>query len=159
MPPWHDLLRLSLYSGLEAFRKWFTVVERIVPTKGFINGLPFPTLADFACLLMVMGQTPYVGAGNMCGLKQGGLADYPKFAALVQRIKAVPEVTAYLQESRTMGGNPFGLPETTQAKVSPSAQNPAAVGKKQVSARWRLVQHLPLWYLKAVSPPISVSSF
>ena len=93
-----------------AFKKWFTVVEGIVPTSGFINGLAFPTLADFACVLMVTGQTPYVGAANLCGLKQCGLADYPKYAALVARIKAVPEVAAYLSKSKTMEGNPFGLP-------------------------------------------------
>jgi hypothetical protein len=104
-----------------AFKKWFTVVEGIVPTSGFINGLAFPTLADFACVLMVTGQTPYVGAANLCGLKQCGLADYPKYAALVARIKAVPEVAAYLSKSKTMEGNPFGLPTANSVLAQPSS--------------------------------------
>jgi hypothetical protein len=94
----------------EAFKKWFTIIEGLVPADGFVNGQAFPTLADFCCVLMVEGQTPYVGGGNLAGLTKGGIADYPKFSALVDRIKAVPEVAAYLEKSTTMAGNPFGLP-------------------------------------------------
>ena len=117
-----------------AFKKWFGVVEVITPANGFMNGLAFPTLADFACLLMAEGQTPYTGASKMVGLVQGGLADYPKLAALVARVKAVPEVAAYLERSTTMTGNPFGLPA--------SLQPPPNLVYPPMAARGKLVRML-----------------
>merc|ERR1711871_113708 len=98
------------------YSKFFTLIEGIVPAEGFINGQEFPTAADFACLVMTEGQTPYCGVGNTAGLAKGGLASYPKFSALCARIKNVPEVTEYLAKSTTMGGNIFGLPEEGKSK-------------------------------------------
>merc|ERR1712185_555247 len=43
--------------------KWCPVIEQIIPDgdKGFINGMPYPSAADFACLILELGVTPFAG--------------------------------------------------------------------------------------------------
>ena len=35
--------------------KWFPVIEGILPARGFVNGLDFPTSADLCIVTMIMG--------------------------------------------------------------------------------------------------------
>jgi glutathione S-transferase len=88
--------------------KWFPVVEAILPSTGFINRLSFPTGADFAMVVMAKGQTPFAGAFKMAGVDP--YTKYRNFRGIVDRTSAVPEVKQYLESSKTMAGNPFGLP-------------------------------------------------
>jgi len=86
--------------------KWWTVLENMAPMEGFVNGLEFPTPADFVMVLVVDGWTPYKGGYTVCGFDP---KEYPKAYALYERIKAHPEVAAYCGGSETMAGNPFGI--------------------------------------------------
>eukprot|EP00415_Alexandrium_ostenfeldii_P000747 UN0747 len=91
--------------------KWYGVVEGvlegIVPADGFINGLSFPTGADFACLIMAKGFMPF-GAGMKIGCYDP-LPKYPKFKALVERTAAVSAVNDYITQSKTLTANPMGM--------------------------------------------------
>merc|ERR1712032_811763 len=92
----------------EALDKWYPMLEHIVPASGFVNGRDFPTCADFAILTLKEGHTPYVG---LCKLaEKDPWTSCPKLKGLAERTAAVPEVKAYLQESKTMKGNPLGFP-------------------------------------------------
>jgi len=86
--------------------KWFPLFEGLIPESGFVNGLDFPTMADLAILTIAEGFTPF-GAS----FKLGGqdYKTYPKFTALVERVKTVPAVAEYLASSASISGNPFGL--------------------------------------------------
>mmetsp|Transcript_62578 Transcript_62578/g.141176 ORF Transcript_62578/g.141176 Transcript_62578/m.141176 type:complete len:221 (+) Transcript_62578:94-756(+) len=90
--------------------KWYPIVNGICPESGFFNGLPHPTAADFAAVIMCKGFTPFVGSFNLAG-KYDPLAKNSRLRALVERTLAVPEVKKYLEESTTRAGNPFSLPE------------------------------------------------
>lgn len=113
LPGVGELNAEKLKAGLD---KWLPLIEGILPADGFINGLAYPTLADFAVLLMHDGFMPYDAAFKCCALVDGAkteyLASYPKFAGLVSRTKADPDVAAYLKEQAPvsyMYGNPFGI--------------------------------------------------
>lgn len=88
--------------------KWFPAIEAILPPTGFINGLSFPTGADFACVVLAKAQTPFAGGFRMAGADP--YTKYPNFKGIVDRTSADPEVNKYLEASTTMAGNPFGLP-------------------------------------------------
>merc|ERR1711912_72706 len=45
-----------------ALDKWFPLIEGLVPADGFINGLAYPTLADFTLILLHEGFMPYGAA-------------------------------------------------------------------------------------------------
>ena len=97
----------------EVLDKWFPLMEGLVPAEGFINGLAYPTLADFSMLLMHDGFMPYGAAYKFAGFTDGAgyiTADkYPKCRALIDRIKASEGMADYLAKSSTMANNPFGL--------------------------------------------------
>lgn len=88
--------------------KWIPVIEGIMPSSGFINGLPFPTAADFAMLVLAQGTTPFEGGWKLAELDI--FQDAQKLKGVVDRTAAVPEVAAHLVSSTTFKGNPFGLP-------------------------------------------------
>jgi glutathione S-transferase len=88
--------------------KWMPVIEAILPSSGFVNGLDYPTAADFALLVMIEGQTPFVGCWKMANYDPFKSA--PKLKGLVERTKADEQVKVWLALTETMAGNPFGLP-------------------------------------------------
>ena len=92
----------------KALDKWFPVVEGMLPSDGFINGLSFPTMADLAVLLIVEGFMPYGAAYKIIG-KPDYASSYARISALTARVKAVPAIATYLESSSTMKGNPFGF--------------------------------------------------
>lgn len=92
----------------EQLDKWLPLLEAIVPESGFINGLEFPTPADFAVVLICEGYTPY-GAGMKAAGCPECVKAHPKLYALNERIKAQPDVAAYLEKSATMTSNPFAI--------------------------------------------------
>lgn len=85
--------------------KWFPILEEILPSEGFINGLPYPTAADFAMVNLLKGFTPFAACWKM-----GKVEPDSKLKALVERTAAVPEVKDWLENSKFLAGNPFGLP-------------------------------------------------
>lgn len=88
--------------------KWFTVLEAITPESGFVNGLSFPTGADFVVLVMNKGYTPFKGLYKIAEMDP--FEKYPKLKALVDRTMEVPEVKALVEASKTMDANPLGFP-------------------------------------------------
>jgi len=88
--------------------KWMAVIEGILPAAGFINGLPYPTAADFAMLVMIEGQTPFAGSWKLANYDP--FKDAPKLKALVERTSTYPDVKQFLSTSETLKGNPFDLP-------------------------------------------------
>lgn len=86
--------------------KWMAVIESKAPATGFINGLPFPTGADLAILNLYIGFMPF---GATCKIAGYDLSKWEKTAALVERIKATPEIAAYLSTNTTHSANPFGF--------------------------------------------------
>merc|ERR1712046_87336 len=91
-----------------ALDKWFPLVEGIIPAEGFVNGLEFPTMADFAVVLMCEGFVPY-GAAFKHGNVPEYTKKYAKVTALNERTKADPAVAEWMAKSTSMAGNPFGL--------------------------------------------------
>lgn len=87
--------------------KWYGVVEGLVPTAGFVNGLSFPTGADYACVIMAKGFMPF-GAGMKIG-DYDPLPKCPKFKALVDRTANVAAVKEYIEQSQTLTANPMGI--------------------------------------------------
>lgn len=85
--------------------KWLPILEGILPSEGFVNGLPYPTAADFAMVNLLKGFTPFAACWNMGKVEPGS-----KLKALVDRTAAVPEVKDWLATSKFLAGNPFGLP-------------------------------------------------
>ena len=84
--------------------KFFTVVEGMVPSSGFVNGESFPTVADLAVLCMMEAMTPI----GLCIQLAGGvdLSPYPKMSAICSAVKASPGVKEYLAKSATLAATP-----------------------------------------------------
>merc|ERR1712159_121473 len=61
----------------EVLDKFYPILEGILPEEGFVNGLEFPTMGDFAVLLMCEGYMPYV-AGFKCAGDENYVKQYPK---------------------------------------------------------------------------------
>lgn len=87
--------------------KWLPLIDGIMPDDGFINGLSYPTAADFCMVIMVEGVTPFKACWKMGEVEV--LAKCPKIAKIINRTKEVPEVKAHLAASDTLNGDPFGL--------------------------------------------------
>jgi len=83
--------------------KWFDVVEGLLPDKGFILGLSYPTLADLAVLNMARGYMPF-GAAYKHG-KYDYALKHPKMAALVERTAAAPGVVEYLASTKSISNS------------------------------------------------------
>lgn len=91
-----------------ALDKWYPMLEGIVPSSGFVNGLNFPTAADFAIVMLREGHAPYIGLNKLAD--KDPWASCPKLTGLAERTAAMAEVNAYLVKSTTMKGNPMGFP-------------------------------------------------
>lgn len=87
--------------------KWFAFLENLVPETGFVNGLDYPTGADYVCVILKEGYMPY-----MVLPKLGGIDPFekcPKLKAIAARTMEVPCVKEYVEASKTMKNNPFGM--------------------------------------------------
>lgn len=92
----------------KALDKWYPMLEGIVPSSGFVNGLSFPTAADFAIVMLKEGHAPYIGLNKLA--EKDPWASCPKLTGLAERTAAVPAVKDYLAKSKSIKGNPMGFP-------------------------------------------------
>ena len=72
-----------------------------------MNGLAYPTGADFVVVILKEGYMPYNVVNKLGGVDPW--ATSPKLKALYERVIAVPEVKAYVDNSKSMKGNPFNM--------------------------------------------------
>jgi len=87
--------------------KFYVLLEELAPSAGFVNGLPFPTGADFAVVILNKGYMPYNVVNKIAGIDPWGKC--PKLKGVVERTMAVPEVKAYVDTSPTMTSNPMNM--------------------------------------------------
>eukprot|EP00931_Biecheleriopsis_adriatica_P069781 TRINITY_DN43593_c0_g1_i1.p1 TRINITY_DN43593_c0_g1~~TRINITY_DN43593_c0_g1_i1.p1 ORF type:complete len:221 (-),score=29.57 TRINITY_DN43593_c0_g1_i1:125-787(-) len=87
--------------------KFFPLLEAMAPSVGFVNGLEYPTGADFVLVILAKGYMPYQVLNKIAGIDPW--ATCPKLKGVLERTLAVPEVKAYVENSATMAGNPFGM--------------------------------------------------
>merc|ERR1712032_948851 len=90
---------------------WIPVVESRMPSTGFINGMPFPTMADLAVLNIRKAYMPFGGVYKLAGDPDGTklFAKYPKFNALAERAAAADGVKQYLASSKSFNTPAMGL--------------------------------------------------
>jgi len=87
--------------------KFYGILEGLAPAAGFVNGLPYPTGADFVVVILKEGYMPYNVVTKLGGVDPW--ATSPKLKALYERVIAVPEVKGYVDNSKSMKGNPFNM--------------------------------------------------
>eukprot|EP01047_Picozoa_sp_COSAG01_P012668 COSAG01_NODE_577_length_15268_cov_31.213462_4_plen_210_part_00 len=88
----------------ELLNKFYGAVEEMLPASGFINGEPYPTCADLACICMCEMAMPIGVAKHLAG---GYSMDaFPKLLKLVGSAKDFPAVKNYLAESSTLKASP-----------------------------------------------------
>lgn len=90
--------------------KWYGYIEGLLPDKGFINGLAFPTPADLSVLVTAKGCMPFQAAPTMA--KCAPTPDkYPKMFRIATEAAAYPPVAAFLaaSEHKTLKADPFGI--------------------------------------------------
>lgn len=108
MPKWFGNAPDKHENAKKVLEKWYPMLEELAPTAGFVNGLPFPTGADFVVVVLAKGTTPFVALNKIAGIDPWEKC--PKLKALLERTMAVAEVKDYVANSKTMNGNPFNLP-------------------------------------------------
>jgi len=87
--------------------KCFPLLEGILPTTGFVNGLEYPTVADLAIVNICEAYLPF-GACYKHGEVE--LAErFPKLLAHSERTKAVESVEDYVLASASMKGTMMGF--------------------------------------------------
>jgi len=86
--------------------KWYTVVEKLCPANGFMNGQAYPTAADVAVLNMCDTVMSFGLSNRIAGIDW---STYPKMRALATRTAKFPSVAEYLAKSTTFTANPMGL--------------------------------------------------
>jgi len=87
--------------------KFFPLLEGILPSTGFVNGLTDPTVADLAIVIIVEAYLPF----GAC-FKYGEIdlaAKFPKLLAHSDRTKAVESVGNAVSESTSMKAAAFGM--------------------------------------------------
>jgi len=91
--------------------KFYGVLEGMLPEKGFVNGLDFPTMGDLAVLVIAKGCMPFQAALQVAGWKWADGAKYPKIERLAKDVAAFPKVTEFLaaSEHKTLKADPFGI--------------------------------------------------
>lgn len=87
--------------------KFYGILECLVPETGFVNGLAYPTGADAVVVILKDGYMPYNVVNKLGDIDPW--AKSPKLKALYDRVIAVPEVKAYVENSKTMKANPMGM--------------------------------------------------
>lgn len=80
--------------------KFLSALEGMLPDKGFVNGLDFPTVADLALLNVAEARHPFGAA--MAAAGYDWQSKYPKILANVARTRAAPGVKEYLSVSKSM---------------------------------------------------------
>jgi glutathione S-transferase len=91
-------------NALKVQEKFYDILEVLAPAEGFVNGLEYPTMADFCLVVLYKGITPYVNLGKFSNFDPW---TRPKIKAIVDKTLAVPEVADYVKKSASMMGNPF----------------------------------------------------
>jgi len=87
--------------------KFFPLLEGILPSSGFVNGLADPTVADLTIVVLCEAYMPF-GASYKYG--EIDLAEkYPKLLAHSNRTKAVESVGNAISESSTMKAAAFEM--------------------------------------------------
>jgi glutathione S-transferase len=86
---------------IPAATKLFGLLEGLVPESGFINGLEFPTAADFCVVHIFYGYMPI---GAFAKHASFDLGKYPKAKALAERTK-----NAIGYDAATMTNAAFGV--------------------------------------------------
>lgn len=87
--------------------KWLSTVETMLPVRGFIHGLDYPTAGDLAVLNMATGFMPFGAAYVLGGYDV--FAKHKKFASHVDLVAEYPAVRQYLEASSSMLADPFGI--------------------------------------------------
>lgn len=91
--------------------KTLSLIEGLMPEKGFINGLAFPTPADLAILVINQGCMPFQAAMTMAGCPTWDGKKYPKMARIAKDAAAYAPVAEFLAKSehKTLKADPFGI--------------------------------------------------
>eukprot|EP00931_Biecheleriopsis_adriatica_P016492 TRINITY_DN12130_c0_g1_i1.p1 TRINITY_DN12130_c0_g1~~TRINITY_DN12130_c0_g1_i1.p1 ORF type:complete len:116 (+),score=22.47 TRINITY_DN12130_c0_g1_i1:390-737(+) len=87
--------------------KFFPMLEELAPPVGFVNGLNYPTGADFVLVILAKGYMPFQFLAKIAGIDPW--AKCPKIKGIMERTLERPEVKAYVENSPTMASNPFGM--------------------------------------------------
>lgn len=80
--------------------RYLSIFEKRLPAAGFVHGLPYPTGADLATLLVTKAGFPWGRAMRLAGYTDWQRR-FPKVVALAERTAAAPAVAAYLASSST----------------------------------------------------------
>lgn len=90
--------------------KYYTIIENLLPEEGFVNGLPFPTMADLAVVVIGKGCMPFQAASQMAGVAFDPVA-YPKMERVATAAMAYPPVAEFLKASEhsTLKADPFKI--------------------------------------------------
>lgn len=91
--------------------KWYGIVEGLLPEKGFVNGLEFPTPADISVLVIAQGCMPFRAAVQMAGCAPTK-DKYPKMFRVASETAAYGKVPEFLKtgsEHKTLKADPFGI--------------------------------------------------
>ena len=84
------------------FDRYLGILEKLIPrSTGFVHGLPFPTGADLAVLVITKSGFPWGRGMRLAGYTDQWPRRFPKVAALAERTAAAPAVAAYLATSAT----------------------------------------------------------
>merc|ERR1712194_796730 len=84
----------------EVAKKYFSVLEEILPSEGFVNGLDYPTPGDLAVVNICEGYMPFGSAYKHASLNLSEA--YPKLSAPCERVKANADVAAALEGNATL---------------------------------------------------------
>jgi len=89
--------------------KTYAMIEGLLPEKGFINGLEYPTPADLAVMVISAGCMPFQAAPRVAGFTFPG--KYPKMDRITAACMSYPAVAKYLatSEHKTLKADPFGI--------------------------------------------------
>lgn len=87
--------------------KWYPIIEGKLPSTGFINALPCPTMADLAVVNIGRAFLPF----GACNLLSGydPMKKYPKFAAHIERVAQHVSVKDYLEKGQSMNADPWSI--------------------------------------------------
>mmetsp|Transcript_10930 Transcript_10930/g.20066 ORF Transcript_10930/g.20066 Transcript_10930/m.20066 type:complete len:243 (-) Transcript_10930:228-956(-) len=105
-----------------AMDKMFPLLEGLLPEKGYINGLEFPTVADLCVLNAAKACMPFQASMTAAGWEWEG--KFPKIERIASDAMAYPSVADFLKKSqyKTLSADPFGImPKEYHSKMNPEA--------------------------------------
>lgn len=88
----------------KVLEKFLTVIEALVPSSGFVQGLAFPTTADLVLLLVTEAEMPFKAAIDLAG-GYDWQSKFPNIKANIDRTKQAPGVKEYLSTSTSMSAS------------------------------------------------------